>query len=573
MPRARRKPKAVQDGEQNQVRGPNSALTQFLRDQGIDAETIRQRWLKSQEGKEASKLDNLSETDEKSAVGSEDGSPSVALDIDSVSEDDEDVELPADRLKRLRRTRHVSDSDEEEYEDDATGSRTVPETPAPHLTEAERAERAKKSKQKLLQRKRKKKKAANLLDRKTRSVSTLQDMCISQISANISKLQRGSQANSETFSNSIRESLGGISTGNLNKLARTLSKNRALNDRTLQLFLRTQLTELTFSDCSRISYEGYKLLAIFAPDLSHLSLQMCGQLNNEALLYIADKLPKLTSLYLDGPFLINEHTWDTFFGKMKGRLKRFHISNTHRFTDQCINSLLRNCGSDLTSLKLSRLDALSDYCLISQYLTNAQFEYLTLQYPSTIGNIIDEVLINILGQVGNSLKGLSLNGCSALTDDFLINGLSAFLGESGHSSQLETLELEGLDQITDGGMVNFLSKVSLPHLVECNFKRCSKLSDMALGELFLNKAQQSLVTLNLNSVKRLTKESFSSMHCPNLENLNLGFLGCVDDGLVHLICKQNEKLKILEVFGDNLVTSKAVYRKGVTIIGRQSDSF
>ena len=51
------------------VRGPNSALTQFLKEQGISAENIRERWLetqknKSEEAADISKDDSETESDE-----------------------------------------------------------------------------------------------------------------------------------------------------------------------------------------------------------------------------------------------------------------------------------------------------------------------------------------------------------------------------------------------------------------------------------------------------------------------------------------------------------------------------
>lgn len=143
---------------------------------------------------------------------------------------------------------------------------------------------------------------------------------------------------------------------------------------------------------------------------------MCGQLNHESLLYIAEKLPNLKSLNLDGPFLINEDTWEKFFVIMKGRLEEFHISNTHRFTDKSLSNLLINCGSTLVSLGLSRLDSISNYALLPQYLVNDEFHSLCIEYPFNEEDVNDEIIINLLGQIGRTLRKLVLNGCIDLTD-------------------------------------------------------------------------------------------------------------------------------------------------------------
>lgn len=563
MYRGRKRPRKGEN-DSNEVRGPNSALTQFLKEQGINAESIRQRWLKGQKKDDQDGADEKEEEKEKENVSENE----VKLDLTLDSDDDEDEN--SDVNNRARSLKYSDDSDEEEY-DNANRSSTLSETPVPIVDESE-VSKAKKSKLRLQQLKRKKRRAADLLDRRVRRVSTLQDTCITNISANILKLQKENESAETITSSHIRDVLGGISIENLNKLARTLSKNRALNDNTLQLFLKTQLQSLTFHDCSKISYEGYKQLAIFTPNLTKLSLQMCGQLNNEALLYIADKLPMLREIYLDGPFLINEPTWDLFFNKMEGRLAAFHVSNTHRFTDDCLSSLLKNCGSTLVSLKLARLDMVTNYALLSQYLINPDFEALSLEHPVKEEDITDELVVNILSQIGPRLKHLSLNGCTGLTDTMIINGMATFLHASDGSSVLQSMELEELDQITTDGLVYFLSSVQLPHLMYCNLRRCLQLGDMAIIELCLNKAGASLETLNLNSMKGLSRESFASIACPKLKQLNVGFVRSVDDKIVEKLGEQNPKLEILEVYGDNLITHKANIRQGLTVIGRQSDT-
>lgn len=552
MYRSRNRPsRAGQDG----VKGPSSALTQFLRDQGISAQAIKERWEQQQEKSES---DLIEEQVKAEPDQNDDNKLLSGNDSSSTETDDEITATPFDRrMKAL-----ANDSDEEEYE-----SSDIPVTRKGQPKD--RSTDEKRKKQVLQSRRKKRKRAADLLDRRFDRITSLQDLCISKISENISKLQKNRDEQGDTVFVHIRKVLGGISTDNLKNLAKTLSKNRALNDHTLQLFLKTDLKSLTFHDCSKLSFEGYKALAIFSPHLTELSLQMCGQLNNESLLYISEKLTNLTSIHLDGPFLINESTWDTFFCNMKGRLRGFHVSNTHRFTDNSLGSLLRNCGQGLLSLGLARLDSVSNYSLLPQYINNNEFHTLAIEYPFNEEDVNDEVVINILGQIGQSLRSLVLNGCLELTDSMVINGLTAFLGGN---NALETLELEGLTSLTTDSLVYFFSGVSLPCLKRCSLKRCHQIGDMATIELLLNSAKDSLQFLGLNSLNQLTKETFSIMSCPNLSHLDVSFVRCVDDFLVEKIGKQNPKLQLMEVFGDNLITSNAKISRGLTITGRESDT-
>lgn len=542
------------------VKGPSSALTQFLKDQGISAQAIKSRWEKRQK-EEAESSVTPESTPDVSKVKPEDVEDEQLDQVSSESTetDDELTSTPFD--KRLRSV--GADSDEEEYDVDDTSVKK------PRIMPRQTVKDEKKKTQILQNRRKKRRKAADILDRRTDKLPTLQDMCIRRISENIYKLEKDTNEDKSISFDHIRKVLGGISTDNLKNLAKALSKNRALNDHTLQLFLKTDLHELTFHDCSKLSSEGYRILSIFSPHLTKLSLQMCGQLNNEALLYIAEKLTNLTSINLDGPFLINEETWDLFFQKMKGRLREFHVSNTHRFIDLSLSSLLRNCGADLVSLGLSRLDSVFNYSLLPQYLNNKEFHTLSIKNPFNEEDFSDEVIINILGQIGSTLRHLSLSGCTELTDSTLINGMAAFLEKRGN---LETLELEELTSITTDGLVYLCSKVSMPLLKRCSFRRCIQIDDAATIELFLNSAKDSLEYINLNSLNKLTEETFAIMSCPNLTHLDLSFVRAIDDLLVEQISRQNPKLRLMEVFGDNLITSNAKIPSTLTLTGRESDT-
>lgn len=548
--------KKKQSGENGGVKGPSSALTQFLKDQGISAQAIKSRWERRKKEEAESETPEDLESPPVKAEEDED------IEINQVDSDstETDEEVASRHNRRMRSVEQ--DSDEEEYEADELPVRKRI-TPRKTVNDETR-------KTKILQNRRKKrKKAAYILDRRTEKVPTLQDLCISRISENIYKWQKDTDEEKSISFAKIRDVLGGISTDNLKNLAKALSKNRALNDHTLQLFLKTDLTELTFHDCSKLSSEGYRYLAIFSPHLTKLSLQMCGQLNNESLMYIAEKLSNLTSLSLDGPFLINEDTWDLFFQKMKGRLKEFHVSNTHRFTNDSLTSLFTHCGPDLTALGLARLDCVSNYQLLPQYLCNNEFHTLVIQNPLNEEDVKDEMIIKTLAKIGSSLKKLVLAGCTELTDSMLVDGMAVCLEGN---SDLETLELDGLSSITTDGLVYFCSKLMMPKLKSCSLKRCALIEDDAIMELLSNPAKDSLEFINLNSLNKLTKEAFSVMQCPNLRHLDVSFVRAVDDAVIEQVATKNPNLRLMEVFGDNLVTGGARFPHTLTVTGRESDT-
>lgn len=564
------------------IKGPNSALTQFLQEEGISAEAIKQRWKdrfhrKENQEPQAEKsvddepLNERTVLDEGEEIKDSSSDDSGSSGSSSSSSDEEESETDNNLVNRIKRNGFNEDSDEEEYDENNSKIQVISKS-SDNLQDKELKKI--KNKKILENRRRRKKRAEILLDRKATTLPSLQELCLNKITENIVNWEKhSSETNNNPLFTRLREDLGGISNDNLNSLANALSKNRALDDTTLQLFLKTDLKSLTFHDCSKISYEGYKTLAIFSPHLEFLTLNMCGQLNNEALMYLAEKLTKLKSLKLDGPFLINEKTWDKFFKMMGGRLKEFHVSNTHRITDKNLTTLLTTSQTVLESLGLSRLDSISNYAIIPQYLQCPSFHTLQIQYPYNEEDVTDEVIINILGQVGSTLKNLSLDGCLELTDSFVINGMGAFLsGNNNVNTLLETLSLAELDQLSTDSLVYFLSQISLPSLKTFSVRRCIQLQDPVIQELLLNSAKNSLVRLDLNSVKLLTAQAFTLMECPKLQYIDLGFVRCVSDQVIELLGKQNPQLKLLEVFGDNKITDRVKLRQGLTLIGLQSDS-
>lgn len=338
-------------------------------------------------------------------------------------------------------------------------------------------------------RKRRKKLASALLDKKTVKIPKLQDVCIKVITKNISDV----------------EALGDIGQANMNKISRILSKNRSLDDSTVSLFLNPGLKELEFWDCSNVGSHSFNQIAAFCSQLESLTLFMCGQFHNDNLNYFKSKLPSLQKLSLDGPFLISNALWQDFFEEAQCDLKQFEIRNTHRFGNDAFLSLMEKIGSRLTSLKLSRLDGLDStaiYELIPHYIGAAQLTELEISYPYKPEVITDELMIHILAITGESLTYLNVDGCSHLTDEFFKEGIAKFC------PRLEHLSMRNLDLLTDEGFAEGFNEFLLINsggLVTVDLTKCRGLGDSAIYSL-LNHSSQTLVDLSLNSLDLLTKD-------------------------------------------------------------------
>ncbi|KAL6452575.1 RAD7 DNA repair protein RAD7 [Candida maltosa Xu316] len=435
-------------------------------------------------------------------------------------------------------------------------------------------------------RKKRKRVAQALLNKTDVKIPKLQDVCIKKITENIEDV----------------DVLGDIGQVNLNRISKILSKNRSLNDKTIALFLSPELKKLEFWDCSNVDSDSLNKIASFCPQLESLTLFMCGQLHNDNLKYFATNLPKLSELSLNGPFLISDIMWQDFFQDKTGEiLDKFEIRNTHRFGNDSLISLLENSGRNLTSLKLSRLDGINSgevYGLIPHYISESKLTHLEISYPANEELINDDLIISILSITGDTLVSLNLDGCSNLTEKFLIEGVCRFC------SNLTHLSIQNLDQISNEGFVTAFkaySEVNIGGLLEVYLSRCVGLGDEAIYEL-LKHSSHTLVELSINSLNLVSKNFLSQIFTENqhqykrkllervqredgdgnvkfydyiklplLTYFDVGFVRSVDNEVLQLIGESCPQLKVIEVYGDNRCTSRARVREGLMIIGRQSD--
>lgn len=570
------------DDDGGGVKGPSSALTSFLREQGINAEQIRLRYERSQRqqnGEEvpaeiAEELTAVVQQPENDAGGEildGDSHGPLNLALDSDEEEIDDEEGGAASAKRRRTSGDFSGVSSngaaiyclecDQHFNISVYSKKMEKYGkigylCPSCTKIQMRRERLAKKHEIEARKRRKKVAAALLDKKQFKLPSLQDFCINIITQNINEV----------------ELLGEIGNHNKMKICRILAKNRSLNNKTVGLFLDNKTTELEFWDCCKIDKNSLDKIAAYCPKLESLTLNMCGQLHNDNLRYFGSKLASLKSLSLNGPFLINDDTWQSFFDSNVGKnLKHFHLRNTHRFTNDSLVSLLENCGNNLKSLTLSRLDGLDSkpvYDLLPHFLSG--LEHLEISSPHHENLIDDDLIINLLAINCETLTSLNLDKCSGLTNRFLADGLRAF------GSNVTKLSIADLDQIDDTGMMSLFENWDINGgLTDICLERCFSLGDKSIYTM-LSHSSQTLVQLNLNSVKEISKVMFSRLSrniiFPLLTNLDIGFVRSVDDSVLAILSRICPKLEILEVYGNNRCTEKALVKDSLTVIGRQTDS-
>ncbi|KAK9322394.1 hypothetical protein V1517DRAFT_138407 [Lipomyces orientalis] len=546
----------------SRVRGPNSALTEFLRERGIDANAIRHRY---------------EETIQQQATASSDTVVTVSGSSSTSSSRSHEVETRVSSTsrsrKRTKKKREYSD-DEGELLSRMTRPRpgqidfcaecqcrftvTAYSKPARdgngllcHSCGSKYAQEEKQQKKtQISSRKRKKSIAAALLDKQEFAVPNLQDLCIKIIAKYIDDV----------------EILGDIGDFNMEKIARILSRNRSLKDNTVKLFLGPSIKRLHFWDCSNLCSDSLELIASYCPLLESLTLSMCGQITDKVIDYYSTNLRNLHSLTVNGGFLVTSGCWVRFFDTIGSQLVRFSVANTLRFNRNPLEALVRNCSGTLEELSFSRVGSLQDED-IPLLLQLPKLTALELSYMRSA--ITDDCMIGLLRLVGSQLVALNLDDSGDLSDKFLVEGVRP------HCGRLQNLSLALGDGFTDVGVRDLFKDWELNNgLISANFSRCTNVGDEGIQAL-IDHSAKTLVILNLNSIYNLTSATFrllASSDCEFLSQLDFGFVHCVGDEEIEVLTERCKSLQLIEAYGNIRISEFAKLKRGVKVAGRQSDS-
>ena len=373
------------------------------------------------------------------------------------------------------------------------------------------------------------------------------------------------------------EALGQIGFLNMDAISKSISKNRSLNPRTLQLFLSPLITTLSLYDCSKLDSASLQSLATFAPNLEHINLQLCGMLDNDAIDAWAKKLPKLKSVELYGPFLVRKEAWHRFFQALGPRLESFKIRESPRFDLSCAEAMVKHCPN-VRELGLAQIGPLDKTMLKPLEDYGDQLTYLDVSDPGVSApgippkSLEDDEVVSLLKAVGKNLTHLDVSKNIDLTDRVV---KEAIMPECRKLKTLRLIGCEKLEAETVAGMFGEWSRAGVPGVSDLHLDRMLKLDD-SLVEPLLTHSGPDLVELSLNSVDGITDKGLeilsNAKNLPVLESLDLSFVRAVDDDSLDRICRNLPSLKKVSVFGCNRI-SDFLRSDRVRIVGKEKYAF
>ncbi|CAE6495253.1 unnamed protein product [Rhizoctonia solani] len=364
------------------------------------------------------------------------------------------------------------------------------------------------------------------------------------------------------------EALGDIGHINMDKISKILARQRSLTESTSKLFYDVENTTLTLYDASRLDPPAFHTLIALNPNLEQLRLDYCRGVDSTVLSSFATGLTNLTHLDLYGAFLARAPAFIEFFNTIGSRLECFRLTHSPRLDFDCCQALVKNCADSLTDLRLSNVGKLEDSWLPLLHRC-ANLKRLELSYPGGEASLTSEPISELLGVVGPGLEHLDLSGHPQLEDDVLIEGVIP------HAPNLTSLKMSTVPLFTDAGVAQFFTEYNEKAGFEClEMQGNSLLSSDSLCALLDRPMSITIRQLSVNGWKDAEEEACKLIptSCPELRKLDIGFVRSVDDYLIKEILDGCSKVEEISCFGCNRVTEACPKKPGVNIYGVEAQS-
>ena len=453
----------------NRIRGPQSALTEFLASHNISAQQIHndhQQRLQNARDQEAQNADNTEDKENESEEAGED-----VAERQKRKRKEEKALLKMKQSKEFKRRKLEQKArGEDDDEDDDTLARSMLTTkskPLPgQLDNCDICEKrftvtpysktgpnggllcpkcskeikddekkdaaAKKKKSAAPKGRRRQTESDRLMGDVKPGAKSLVDICVRRVANVVHDI----------------DDFGDMPEDLLDRLSQILSKQRVLTPRVLQLFLRRDLDRIAVYDCGKLETEDFKKIFAFMPDVKFVNLRFAGQLKDDTVYYMIDKCKKIRHLQLGATNLVSDKAWVELF---------------------------RTIGPNLESLKLSELNDSLKYDTVAELTKNCQnLKRLKLRSCSHM----DEASINLLCQLKN-LEHLTLSVAQQDTSSATLVELIATLGP-----KLRTLCLEDFQELDDAVLAAIMDNCN--RLSKIRIRGSSNATDAAFAELFGN---------------------------------------------------------------------------------------
>ncbi|KAI0490868.1 hypothetical protein F4859DRAFT_520532 [Xylaria cf. heliscus] len=379
----------------------------------------------------------------------------------------------------------------------------------------------------------------------------------------------------ETLANNIRlaDDLGDLPPPVIDRIARLLSKTRLLDSRTLDLFLQPHHDIIKVYDAARLKSDDFIKIFQLVPRLTKLKLRNAIQFTDTVMQYLTTRNIALESIYIHGANLLREDAWTDFLTKKGTHLKGLQIYYTDKHFNNKVVSLLPSVCPNLTRLKICHNQQLSDEG-IECIAKLDQLEHLSLQ---CVKKTTTDPYINVIQNIGPQLQTFSIEKVSDV-DDRLLDAIHE------KCTNLSKLRITESEFMTDAGFARLFrgwknKPLSFLDLQKCRHVDAAKprANEHMVGlcsqgfEALMEHSGSGLQYLNVHACRHIPRETFEKVFSGDktyaqLRHLEISFCEEVNDFVVGCIFRSCPNVKEVNVFGCMKVKDVRVPR-GKILVG------
>ncbi|KAH9826951.1 glycosyltransferase family 34 protein [Teratosphaeria destructans] len=356
------------------------------------------------------------------------------------------------------------------------------------------------------------------------------------------------------------EELGDLPGRLVDRLSQIFSKKRVMKPKTLPLFLRPDLDAVVVHDAAYLEIENYDQVFAVVPNMRKLVMGNACQFKDAAIDYMLERCHKLHHIQLYAANLVSDDGWQRLFGGLGERLQVLKLKWLDAaFDDESVRELVANCPN-LDRLKLELCRRITEDSIYS-IMELEKLEHLSLQVNSAVTS---DALAQLISRRGGRLRTLSLRKFLDADDTVL---------QAIHTScaQLSKLRFSENDTATDAGYTALFTNWSNPPLtfVDVNSTRDVDNSNphgpsedeggpIGLAskgfKALMDHSGPALKHLDIASCRHIELgaflDVFNGAHTyPALQYINVSFCNKIDTSVIAGIFQSCPALKKLVAFG------------------------
>lgn len=342
----------------------------------------------------------------------------------------------------------------------------------------------------------------------------------------------------------------------LERLSEIFSKKRVLKPKALPLFLRPDLDAVILHDSAYLEEEDYHQIFAMVPKMEKLVLGNCCQLKDKAMDYMLERCHNLKHLQLYAANLVSTNMWHRLFREMGEKLETVMLTWLDAaFEDSTVQDMVQYC-TNIKRLKLKLCRRIGEDA-VRAIADLPNLERLSLMMNKEVGV---DVLVELVQKRGAKLRTLSLEKFYDL-DDTVLHAIHH------NCTELAKLRISENDTASDAGYAALFTAWSNPPLTFVDFNSDRDVDnnnsdgpEEAIGfasagfKALMKHSGSHLQHVDLASCRHIELSAFMDVfnggqNYPALEYINVSFCNRVDNAVITGIFRSCPALKKLVAFG------------------------